>query len=180
MSSDRLEQLAIASLNEEDCPSSDDLAAYGLGLLSGNDQLRVAAHVRICPLCQHDLSVAIPPSEKPRRLIARPAPLQLAPGRRGTAESRSIRTFVAADIEIALTIAPPDGEYLRLTGQVLRAGAGAPGCGVELRRGRWRRDQTSDSDGFFSFDEIPEGRYTLGVQDEQLHVQIQALDIVAD
>src|SRR5439155_634247 len=56
----RLEQLALSSLTETECPDADRLAAYILGTLTETDQLIVAAHARTCPLCQHDIAAGRP------------------------------------------------------------------------------------------------------------------------
>src|SRR5690349_12069520 len=112
----RLEQLAAASLSEEACPDAEQLAAYALGLLAGIEQLQVAAHVRDCPICLHDLVLCRPPETRRRPLLASLMPLPLAQGRRG-AGPENIRRYMAADLIVDVTIAPPDGDYWRVTGQ---------------------------------------------------------------
>jgi hypothetical protein len=173
----RFEQLAILSLHETDCPDADLLAASMLGLLTGNEQLRVAAHVRQCPLCQADVAACNPPPPRPSILVARLRPLLLADGRRSAAYRENRRQYVAADLVVELTIAPPIGELWRVTGQVLREGAGLPGRAVTARSGRRRYMQASDDQGFFTFDALPSGRYTLSVVDGQIQVQIRAIEL---
>jgi hypothetical protein len=172
-----LEQLALASLTEDACPETDELAAYVLGTLDGAAQLRVAAHVRGCELCRHDLVVCRPPEPRPRRLIARLLPQALAEGRRGDNVRPNVRQYVVADLTVELTIAPPSGERWRITGQVVRAGHGVADQVVLLRAGRRRYQQTSDAHGFFTFTDLPAGRYTLDVTDGEVQVRIQALTL---
>lgn len=176
----RLEQLAFVSLTEAGCPDTDQLAAYMLGGLTGAAQLAVAAHVRACPLCQHDMAVCRPPEPRPQLLIARLLPLSLADGRRSAGYTTNIRHYVAADLAVDLVIAPPTGDLWRVTGQVRRAGEGLPERQAIARSGRRRYVQTSDEQGFFTFDSLPAGRYTLSVTDGQVLVQIRNLTLTLD
>ena len=176
----RLETLAISSLNAADCPDAELLAASMLGILTGNEQLRVAAHVRQCPLCQADMAACRPPPPRPSTFVARLRPLLLAEGRRSAAYRENRRQYVAADVVVELTIAPPIGEHWRVTGQILREGAGLPARTVTARSGRRRYVQTSDDQGFFTFDALPSGRYTLSVVDGHIQVQIRALELGID
>jgi hypothetical protein len=176
----RLEQLAFASLTEAECPDADQLAAYIVGSLSGTEQLIVAAHVRNCPLCQHDIAICRPPGARPRFFIARLVPLSWAEGRRGATALSNIRQYVAADLVVELTIAPPDGDFWRITGQVFRSSAGLAAASVTARAGRRRYKETSDAQGFFTFDALPAGRYTLSVTDGQVQIQIRDLVLNLD
>jgi anti-sigma factor RsiW len=173
----QLERLALASLNEDECPEPERIAAYILGELSGNEQLTVAAHVRRCPLCQHDIAQCRPPEPRKATRVARLLPALLVEGRRSSAAHDQVRQYVVADLAIDLTVAPPVAERWRITGQVLRADEGVPDLSIILRAGRRRYEQTSDDLGFFTFDGVPEGRYTLSVIDKQVQVQIRNLDL---
>lgn len=173
----QLEQLALASLSDEACPEPEQLAAYLLGTLSGAAQLSVAAHVRQCPLCREDLALARPPEPRPRRLVARLLPTLLS-GVRGSSASAFVRQYQAADLVVELTLAPPVGDYWRLTGQLLRERAGVPDREITLRSGRRRRLQTtSDTDGFFTFEDLPFGAYTLSVADGDTLIQVRGLSL---
>jgi hypothetical protein len=176
----RLEQLALASLTEEDCPDSDRLAAYILGALVGTEQLVVAAHVRDCPLCQYDIALCRPPEPRQRPLIARLMPLALVEGRRSAAYRTNVRRYIATDVVVELTIAPPVGDYWRITGQIMRANAGLAECEIMMRAGRRRYQQTSDTLGFFTFEALPAGRYTLSVAYGPVLVQIRNLVLSSD
>jgi hypothetical protein len=176
----RLEQLAFASLTEAECPDTDQLAAYMLGNLTGTEQLIIAAHIRECPLCQHDVAICRPPEPRPHRFIARLVPLSLLDGRRSTLYQANIRHYVAADLHVELTIAPPAGDLWRITGQILRSDEGLPDRTVIARAGRRRYMQMSDAQGFFTFDALPAGRYTLSVADGQIQVQIRDLVLQLD
>jgi hypothetical protein len=82
---------------------------------------------------------------------------------------------VAADLVVELTIAPPIGDTWRITGQLLRAGSGLGGRVVTMRTRRQSYQQTSDAQGFFTFEALPAGRYTLSVADGQVQVQVRDL-----
>jgi hypothetical protein len=61
----RVKMMAIASLNDADCPSTDDLAGYILGLLPSPRKEEVAAHVASCVLCQEIVGRSTPPPDAP-------------------------------------------------------------------------------------------------------------------
>src|SRR4051794_3726553 len=93
----KLERMATASLTEEFCPPAEQVAAYTLGMLTGNDQLIVAAHVRLCPLCAADVAASRPPTPRPRTVLARFLPPMLVEGHRRGEEHSNVRQFVTAD-----------------------------------------------------------------------------------
>jgi hypothetical protein len=176
----RLEQLAIASLTEEAHPDVELLAAYALGMLTGTEQLGVAAHVRTCPICTYDLELCRPPEARPRPLIARLTPLVPADGRRSGANQAYVRQYVAADIVIDLTIPPPEGDYWIITGQITQAGMGLAQRTMTLRAGQRRYQHMSDTNGFFVFTDVPSGRYTISATDGQIQVQIRDIVLSLD
>jgi hypothetical protein len=168
----RLTALSIASSEEENCPAAEQLAAYILGELSGNEQLRIAAHVRSCPFCQHDMAVSRPPAPR-RRVFARLLPLAFAEGRRGG--SGDVQRYVAGETTIDLTIIGMGADSWRLSGQISRAGEPLPGRSVTLRYGRKRFYEMSDETGFFSLRDLPEGRYTLTLDDSEAPILVRGL-----
>jgi hypothetical protein len=181
---DRIERLAIASLTDEACPPAEDLAAFMLGDLGGVDQLRVAAHVRSCPLCQQLADLCAPPSPPEpalRRLIAGLAAPALATGLRGDGGGAQVRRYMAADISVELTIPPPDGEAWEVVGQVLCGGLGLPFCPVQIQTGRRRPlTRSSDADGFFGFSGLPAGTYRLTITYGQVRVEVESLGLSHD
>lgn len=174
-----LERLAIASLDEAGCPSSEQLAAYSLGMLVGNEELSVAAHVRTCPLCTADVAALQPPQRR-ARLIAQLLPPIALVGRRSGSTDNRVRHYLAADLTIELTIAPPHGDTWRITGQLLRGGTGVVGQTVTIRSGRRQYQRQSDGDGFFTFDALSSGQYTLAVRDTTSTVQIRDIVLQPD
>lgn len=179
----RIEHLLAASLDVE-CPPAEDLADVILGFADSALQLRVAAHLRTCPLCQELARACRPPEPRQTlrtwvaRLVPQPA---LAAGRRSGGRQSSTRHYIAAGLTVELTITAAEGDTVRLTGQVLRADQPAPNCQVTLRlRSRRAQVQMSDPTGFFSFAELPPGRYTLTVEDAEVRVQIRQLELRGD
>lgn len=176
--SHRLEQLAPASFSRDSCPSADQLAAYSLHTLTGNEQLRVAAHIRTCPVCEYELFRLASLARPERRLIAKLPPDALLASHRSDGSQRHTRYYEAADVRVELTIAPPEDGLLRLTGQVLRDGVGIGDCPVHLRSGKRRPYQTrSDEQGFFTLTDIEPRHYTLTVDVDTVQVQIRQLDL---
>lgn len=171
----RLEQLASACLTDEDCPPAERIAAYALGRLSGTEQLSIAAHIRQCPLCTADVLACRPPPNQRSTIIARLLPLLAAEGRRGSLSTAHVRQYVAADLTIELTIPPPLGDFWRVTGQVLRDANGVPNVQIVLRTKGKRYQQMSDAQGFFTFDQVLHGRYSLTAEEGTAIIRIRDL-----
>lgn len=181
-----LEHWVASSMAGDDCPTSDQLADYALGLLDGNEQLTVSAHVRSCPVCQMLIKVCRPPEpqrrlpERIRTLVAQLAAPAAALHRRGDASSEQVRQYLVADIAIELLIPPPAGESWSITGQVLQNGVGLVACEVHLRLGRRNLARTSDASGYFAFTGLSSGRYKLAVIYGQIRVEINDLTLYED
>lgn len=183
---DKLEQLAATSAALSPCPAPERLAAFALGQLRGADQLSLDAHVRRCPLCASDVALARPPdltgewplgTRPPRRrsFLARLVELPLAAGLRGET-ARAPRRYEAAALGVDLTIRA-DGDLRRLTGIVLRDQVPASSCTVTLRRGRRSLKQSSGDDGYFTFEDLLPGHYTLRVDDGRVRIEIPDLEV---
>lgn len=172
----QLEALLVAGLNDGDCPPDERLAAFVLGALSGNEQLSVAAHMRDCPLCQELARLARPPAPRARTLVARLLPLGLAEGRRGPSAPSAQRRFVSADVQVDLSVVAT-GELWRVTGQATRGGAPLGVDAVTMRQSGRRHTQRADDEGFFTFEGLPAGRYTLTLKAGDLRVQVRNLDL---
>jgi Carboxypeptidase regulatory-like domain len=172
---DRREQLAAlarGSLSDEDCPNTMDLAAYALGDRSGTEQLKLAAHIRSCPLCQQLIAMCTPAEALPQplhiaQLLTAPLGLGLRSSGLGT-----VRHYRVADMMIELTIPAAHGDQWRLTGHLSRAGQPLSEVLVTATDGVTTYDDTSDAVGFFSFRALPPGNYTLTAITESMAAQI--------
>lgn len=171
----KFDLLGFSSLNNEACPSADDLAAYVLDMLSANDALRVAAHVRTCPLCTADVRASRPPPPKRKPILAQLLPLALLSTRDTIQSATRTRQYAAADIQVDLTIPPAEGDAWEIAGQVLRAGSGVQNCEVELQAGRRRYHQFTDEQGFFQFEALPANTYVLKMIDSNVTLEIKDL-----
>lgn len=176
----QLERLILEGMTEADCPEPDQLSAYISGTLSSQEQLLVAAHVRSCPLCEADLLLARPPVPRRPVLIARLLPMSLQ-GVRTSSGLLPVRHYRAANLAIEIAIIPTPDARWRISGQLVRAAEGVPATEVVLRRsGRITQRQPSNQQGFFTFETLAEGRYTLTVVDDETVVQIRGIHLVAD
>jgi hypothetical protein len=176
----RLEWLATVSMTDEDCPSVEQLADYALGLLSGMEQLQVRAHVQRCPVCAEDVMAARPPVLKRREQVAiGPLPIPLLE-RRSSGTDSTVRQYLAADLEVNLTIGRLEGETRRLSGQVLRDHSPLPDATVTLRVGRRQLKRLSNEAGFFSFEGVPRGQHNLSITDGQVALTINELLVTTD
>lgn len=61
----RIRMLAIASLDDANCPSSDDLAQHILDTLPSPRKEEVATHVASCMICQDLVRTCTPPPDAP-------------------------------------------------------------------------------------------------------------------
>ncbi len=86
-----------------------------------------------------------------------------------------VRQYVAADLTIELTIPPPTGDFWRITGQVLRMLTGIPNVQIVLRRKGKRYHQISDGQGFFTFEQLLSGHYSLSAEEGTTIVRIRNL-----
>jgi hypothetical protein len=176
----RLERLASMVPPDEACPDADTLAAYILEQLHGNEQLRVAAHVRKCPLCRYQASSCRPPQPRQGPLLARLVPMQIAGGQRSSLVESNTLHYIAAHLVIEMIIPQPTGEHWRITGQILSNRSGLENCVVTARSGRRRWQGITDTEGFFTFTGLPEGRYTISVSDSLVTVQIRDIILTFD
>ena len=172
---DRLAALSIASFEEQSCPQATLLAAYILNALQGNEQLKIAAHVRACPFCLHDIAMACPPTPRLRHVLARLLPLAFAEGRRGSASG--VQRYMAGSTTIDLTIIGAGADSWRISGQVSRAGEPLAGRSITLRWGRKRFSEASDASGFFTLQGLPDGRYTLTLDDSEAPVLVRGIEL---
>ncbi len=110
------------ALHRFECPASQTLGEYGLGLLPAEEWQAIGAHVRECPLCADELRVlrnflvegeAAREVRRPgvaaelKRIIATlvAAPAQPAYALRGRADEE-LRTYRAGDVTIAIGPGP--------------------------------------------------------------------------
>lgn len=172
-----IQQLVAASFDKTQCPSSEQLANYVLGHTTGNEQLQLAQHIRSCSLCQYFINLSIPPNPQPKRLLAQLIERPLVFGMRSESRPNLLRYYQAADIAIELLMASAFGETWTITGQILQSGTPLPDCRIRLRQGRWSSITTSDSEGFFHFIGLPDGKYKLSVSHGHIRVEIADLQL---
>lgn len=183
-----------ANLYRHTCPESDQLIAYHLGELGGNEKLVVAQHLRQCPHCARELAglareertglrerlrAAIEVLEAtlvmpPRATAVREAPEGTRP---------ELRIYQAGDVEITLSqqvVWAQPGRW-DLSGQV-RVEEQEPGmiggARVELHRGDGLiAIALLDSEGRFSFASVEPADYDLSLLWEGRDIQVKSVRV---
>ena len=163
------------------CPEPESLGDYHLKRLSPGERLIVARHLRDCPHCARELEMYASPDEetegaldKLRGLISHvlwatpSASHRLAPVLRGDPYTQ--RIYQAEGVQIALDVQPATSGYRRqrLLGQVEPINMMTD---VEL----WHESEVLassavDGEGFFSFDRLKPGAYTLCLHSNEMEV----------
>ena len=107
--------------------------------------------------------------------MARLLPLAFAEGRRGSASG--VQRYMAGSTTIDLTIIGAGADSWRISGQVSRAGEPLAGRSITLRWGRKRFSEASDASGFFTLQGLPDGRYTLTLDDSEAPVLVRGIEL---
>ncbi len=194
----RMEALLRTHLYRRSCPPPEQLSLYqldrqsGLNLLSAEEKLVIAQHVRQCPHCQRELEDLAEPNVPPslrarlRRAVARieaqfvPIPGWQAAGLRG--QGQPPQRFRTEDLEVHLSQQPGyrHGRWM-LLGRLEPRTHTTPkvaGTTVWLTQGEEAWETSVTADGTFAFEEVMAGTYdvTLAWQDRVVilrEVQIQ-------
>lgn len=179
------EKFLHAPVVDIDCPATEKLAAFILGLVSSDDQLSLAAHVRSCPRCQLAVSFASPKDtavhpgmwqQKLKRLLAYPLPASNL-GFRGAEQSQQ---FQVEHFSVVVTPMPHTHEGWQLAGRILYDGVGQAGWKVlAMKTGRRSRTIT-DNDGFFVFEQLLDGHYLLSFSGDRVRIHIRDLTLGVD
>lgn len=165
------------------CPDAERLAEYVLNELVGNEQLLVAAHLRICPGCQLAVQLATPPTTAPfpmriKSLIAQRVLLPLASGLRSSSAGEPER-YQVGDFAILISALQIEGEGWQLSGRLLHNGVGLAGWRVSVSVARRRLRQDSDQDGFFTITGLPAGSCQISLSDGETRVLLRQVALGA-
>ena len=172
----RLDRWLLAGLYRVSCPAPDILAQWQLHLLPAGEELRVAAHVRACPPCTHELEDLAAVDDDLLSLLldrlrgvshwleatlvtAAPRPV----GLRGVPTPQW--RYRAGDLEVFVGSQMGSGGR-RLIGRLRPpADQRARAVGVEvwlLQGGRALGSRSTDDLGHFVFPAVAPGQYDLG------------------
>jgi hypothetical protein len=187
-----IDALLSAALYRAACPPSDQLLLYQAGLLEAADTEAVTAHVQFCTQCRSDLALITAPPEaalgarlaaglttarERLRAILAPTPASPAPALRGGPTRTRTYTAGAYQILIALIPAPAPGGLAQIEGQL--NGAPIAGGTAELLQGDdLLHNEPIDDLGFFAFDAVSAGAYTLRLSFNDIDIVIEDLEIV--
>jgi len=163
------------------CPEPETLGDYHLRRLPPGERLVVARHLRDCPHCARELEMYASLDEEAegvldglRGLISRvlwatpSASARLAPALRGDPYAQLV--YQAEGVQIVLEVQPATSGYRRqrLLGQVEL-------INVVTEAELWRESEvlessTVDDEGYFSFDRLKPGAYTLCLRGDEMEV----------
>ncbi len=174
----QLDGLFAASVVRADCPSPELLLQYQADLLGSATMRPIAIHVNSCADCQADLVALAAPfapglieqlAQAGARLLRAVLQPSLAPTLALRGDTGQRQSFVAGTYQVvlALELAPVPGGAAQIEGQISGAAALlAEGPGqARLRRGDQElRTDTIDDLGFFAFDDLGAGDYTIELQ----------------
>ena len=176
-----IDDLLTAIFYRLSCPEPETLSDYHLRRLSPGERLVVARHLRDCPHCARELEMYASPDEEPegaldqlRGLISRvlwatPSTSGwLAPALRGDPYAQ--RLYQAEGVQIALEVQPAISGYRRqrLLGQVEPVNMVTE---VELcHESEVIESSAVDDEGYFSFDRLKPGAYTLCLRGEEMEI----------
>jgi hypothetical protein len=183
-----IDDLFAAALYRAACPPSDQLVLYQASLLDPATATEVSAHVQFCAQCADDLAlIAAPPEPGPGARLAAgfatvrkqlraalvPLPHTPTPALRG-GPTRTL-TFAAEGFQILIALIPaPTPDALgQIEGQVI--GATNAGIADLVQDETLLQTGPIDDLGFFAFDDVPPGTYTLHLN---LDVQIVIDELV--
>lgn len=184
-----IDELFAAALYRAACPPSDQLLLYQTQLLEADAAVSVAAHVQFCAACRSDLAViAAPPEAGPAERLgagfaaartqirALLTPLAAAPALRG-GSARTL-SFSAEAYQITLALIPPltPGALGQIEGQ-LSGGPPTEGTAELLHADAPISREPIDDLGFFAFDTVAAGTYTLRLTIDETQILIDDLEL---
>lgn len=189
-----------ARLFRAECPSSEHLGEWQMGLLDPDQAAAITLHLAFCPWCQHDvdtiaevLAQPLAADEAPfadlRRLVARLVPggaigstPHLAPALRGHAATS--RAYLADDVQVTVASEPVAGGRQLLVGLLTRPGAALgsfSGTTVQLyQHEQLVAETTVDELDNFAFDDLTPGQYDLALPFQNDVLLIPSLDLPTD
>jgi anti-sigma factor RsiW len=167
------------------CPAAEELGDYHLGRLPAGQRVVIARHLRDCPHCARELALYAAPEPEAsmtpvsvlaglvqRVFWATPATLA-APALRGAEPAPQLYTSPELRVTLEVQAALSGYRRRRLVGMAEPAGGV---IGVEL----WQQAELLDSlladeTGFFAFDRLRPGAYTLCVRQNGDEVWLEVI-----
>jgi hypothetical protein len=183
------EALLSAALVRADCPATEELLGFAAGLLVPDEQRRVATHVANCYDCAAELALLAKPPEPAvvgrlaragvrlvRALLQPEAPPALA--MRGHVPAARRAHYAAEGYEILVVVTPGrPAEGYALEGQILTPTGPRPGSAQLSGSAQGERSVEVDELGFFSFEGVPPGAYTLALDLVEASVISEILEV---
>lgn len=177
-----------AALDRAACPEPERLLRYQAGLLGAGEAGEVARHAAGCADCAAELALlAAPPELSPAERLARAgvrvvrALLQPGPppalALRGRAIPARRAHFAGEGYQILVVVEPghPAGGRFQIEGQVLAPDGARAGAARLSGSAQEEQEAEVDDLGFFAFDDVGPGAYTLAVALAGAHVVTEIL-----
>lgn len=187
----RMEALLKTHLYRRSCPAPEQLSLYQFGLLSPDEKLIIARHVRQCPHCQRELTELARFEESPsllerlrqaKNLIEAqfiPSPRWQAVGLRG--RGHPPQRFRAEELDIHLSQQPGyrHGRWM-LLGRLeprMQPPPAVGGTTIWLIRDEETWEAVVAADGTFAFEELMSGRYDMALEWKDQTVIVRGVQV---
>lgn len=184
------EALLGAALTRAACPPAEALLRHQAGLLDAAAARDLQAHLAGCADCAAELALLAAPPEPalPGRLLRAGARLVRALRQPGAPPALALRggeraprraVFAAEGYEVVVVVAQeqPAASRYQLEGQVLAPGGGQPGVARLSGSAQPELEAEVDALGFFAFDAVPPGAYTLAIGLPDADVITEIIDV---
>jgi hypothetical protein len=181
-----LEALFATALYRAACPPAEQLLRYRADLLTSAEAAAVAAHVHECRACQEELAlITNPPASDARTRIAAGLatartliratllPTPAAPALRGAAPRTLTFSADPYQLVVGLIPAPGAGALGQIEGQVV--GALVAGLAELLQNDTVLQSGDVDELGFFAFDGVASGAYSLRISFDDTYIVVDDL-----
>jgi len=177
------------------CPEPERLGQYHLKLLSANEELVMAAHLRKCEHCTEDLLLLVGEDEPDSLImmvwewfkdaaqvvegVLMPSPRRRAAGMRARGGKRATRNYAADGVHVILDFQPV-GRRRREGTLVGTIQSGVTGTGNQawlFEEGEVPISTEVDALGTFIFDRVRPGNYDLALEMQQKAILLREVDV---
>lgn len=184
------ETVLVAAFDRAACPAPELLLRFQAGLLAVDEAARVADHAAACADCAAELALLTAPPEPSlpgrlaragvrlvRALLQPAAPPALA--LRGAALEARRAVFAGEGYQVLVVVTPvraAGGPY-EVEGQLVGPAGALSGTARLSGSAQAEREAEVDALGFFAFDAVPPGAYTVSLIAGDVEVLTEILEV---